>query len=115
MVCLTNLKENEWIVYSGPSNNMCHDLSKFLTCESLANKSHSITIPDGRSISVNYMGQMQLNNGIILNNVLYMPQFRFNLIDVSKIVVDMNCVITFDTNKCYFQELTNEVENMPAW
>lgn len=56
MFCLVALKNNEWIVNSGASDHMCHDLSKFLSYETLKNKRHSITIPDRRTIPVKYIG-----------------------------------------------------------
>lgn len=45
-----------------------------------------------------------LNNGIVLKNVLYVPEFRFNLIAISKIASDMKCVVHFEASKCYIQE-----------
>ena len=73
MFCLTTLKDYEWIIDSGASDHMCHDLFKFFSYHLLKNQSHTITIPDGRSILVKYIGQIKLSNGIILNNVLYVP------------------------------------------
>lgn len=105
MFFLTTLKDDEWIVDSGASDHMFHDLSKFTSYEILKHKRHSITIPDGRTIPVKYVGLVKLNNGIVLRNVLYVPEFRFNLITVNKIASDMKCVVSFDTNKCYIQEI----------
>ena len=83
---------------------MCNDLTKFLSYELIKDGSHSITIPDGRNIPIKYIGQVKLNNGVVLHNVLYVPQFRFNLIAVSKVISDMHGLVVFDTNKCYLQK-----------
>lgn len=83
---------------------MCHDLSKFFAYAPLKHRNHSITIPNGRNIPTKFIGQVQLINGIVLSVILYVPHFKFNLIAVSKIVSDMMCLVSFDTDKCYFQE-----------
>ena len=101
MFCLTTLKDDEWIIDSDASDHMCHNLSEFLSYDRI----HSITIPDGRNIPIKYIGHVKLNNDIVLHNVLYVPQYRFNLIVVSKILSDMHGLVSFDTNKCYLQKI----------
>ena len=45
-----------------------------------------------------------MNNGVVINNVLHVTKFRFNIIAVNKVIYDMNGLVFFDTNKCYLQE-----------
>ena len=44
---------------------------------------HVITIPDGRKVNVQCIGTVYLNNGVKLREVLYVPEFHFNLISVT--------------------------------
>lgn len=104
MFCLTTLKNDEWIIDSGATNHICNDLHKFLYYDMFKDRSHSITIPDGRTISIKYKGHVKLYNGLVLHDVLYVPQFRFNLISVSKIISDRQGFVSFDTNKSFLQE-----------
>ena len=63
-----------------------------------------MTIPNGTQFKVELIGNIRLNNGIILNNVLYVPGFCFNLIYVSKLIKDLNCNVCFNANGCFIQE-----------
>ena len=47
---------------------------------------------------------IKLNDDINLQNVLYVPQFRFNLLSVDKLVSNLKCNVTFDSNGCYIQD-----------
>lgn len=45
-----------------------------------------------------------------LKNVLHAPDFRFNLLSVSKLTKDLNCVVSFSPNLCTMHDLnTGEV------
>lgn len=103
ITCLSLLNSNDWIVDSGASDHMCFSLDRFCFYKSINKLGHQITIPDGRKISVKYMGTVKLQNGVFLQNVLYVPQFRFNLISVNKLISDLKCKLTFETDGCYVQ------------
>lgn len=49
------------------------------------------------------IGTVTLRNGLILHNVFYVPQFRFNLIAVNKLIYDLTCYVTFNNNGCLIQ------------
>lgn len=70
----------------------------------ISDKGHMITVPDGRKITVKYIGIVTLQNGVILLNVLYVPQFKFNLISVKKLLDDLKCKLIFDHHGCHVQE-----------
>lgn len=55
-------------------------------------------------------GRYTLSENIILNDVLIIDDFKFNLISFIKLTKDSNCVVYFIQNLCKFQELsTNTV------
>lgn len=102
--CFSSLKMHDWIIDSGASDHMCHLLSIFSSYEQIANKEHVITVPDGRKIGVKYMGTVKLHNGLVLHNVLYVPDFKFNLIAVNKLIADSKCSVSFNNDGCFIQE-----------
>lgn len=53
-----------WIIDSGASDHMCHDIHKFASCEAIEKEKHQVTIPDGTKLSIKYKGTIILNNGI---------------------------------------------------
>ena len=53
----------------------------------------------------NYSGTVVLNYKLHLSNVLYVPQFAFNLIYVSKISFNLNCRLIFSSNECVIHDI----------
>ena len=52
---------------------------------------------------------MAFSNKFYLNNVLYVPEFTFNLISTSKLASNLNCHLTFSSKDCVIQDnLTKE-------
>ena len=46
-----------------------------------------VTLPNGHTVPVNRIGAVQLTNQLVLDNVLFVPQFRFNLLLPNVIIV----------------------------
>ncbi|GKB73809.1 retrovirus-related pol polyprotein from transposon TNT 1-94 [Tanacetum coccineum] len=51
-------------------------------------------------------GQVKLNNGIVLQDVLCVPSFKFSLLSIPKLTKYNNCVAIFFPNLCVLQDLT---------
>lgn len=67
----------------------------------LANSHNThITNPDGSKALTTHIGTLKLNDHITLKNVLYVPEFQFNLIYVLRIYADMSCVMKFTYDSC---------------
>lgn len=64
-----------------------------------------ITILNG-SCFFRIVGTMALPNRIQLHNVLYVPQFKFNLISISKFTKNLYCSAHFYPSYCCLQELS---------
>ena len=108
--CLATNNLNSWIIDSGASNCICFDVKLFLKHQSLMGKNHYIIVLDGRKVRVAYKGTVRLNAGLILKDVFFVPDVKFNLISVSKLVMDMNCRLFFTNNECVIQKnLTKEL------
>ncbi|XP_056841747.1 uncharacterized protein LOC130494925 [Raphanus sativus] len=72
------LSSVSWIIDSGATHHVCHDRSKFLTLSDTLNQ--SVSLPNGLGVQIVGTGQVKINESLILNNVLYIPDFRLNLI-----------------------------------
>ena len=64
---------------------MCNTLVLFLNINDISYNKHYINIPNGPKVRVTKMGRIKLHDILILEDVLYVPQFRFNLISVHKL------------------------------
>lgn len=103
--CFSSLKIHDWIIDSGASDHMCHLLTIFSSYKQITNKEHVITVPDGGKIGVKYIGTVNLHNGLILHDVLYVPDFKFNLIAVNKLIADNECSVSFNNDGCFIPEV----------
>lgn len=92
-ICLLSQPKYKWLLDSGASDNLCHDLSQFSTYKPVDIYNTYITIPHGSRIPVSHVGSVVLNADIILQNVLYVPNFKYNLISVHKLCQDLKCEI----------------------
>lgn len=89
------LSSKSLIVDSGATHHVSHDKTLFVSMsENFTDK--SVTLPTGPDIKIAGIGQIRLNESLILHNVLYIPDFRLNLLSVSQLTKDLRCRVIFD-------------------
>lgn len=71
--------------------NTCAMISIGLLIIVFEKENHDVTIPNGTKTNIKYKGTVVLQNGITLHNVLFVPRFKYNLISISKMSIDLNC------------------------
>lgn len=91
-----------WILDSGASD---HVSSSFLN---LFNYYQQITptivrLPKGQQVIATHLGTFQIFYSLSLFNVLYLPNFNFNLISISKLISSLNSKLIFSANDCFIQ------------
>jgi len=67
-----------------------------------------VILPDGSIKSVTKVGQIPLQSNLVLQNVLYVPEFKFNLLSIGKLLSDQPIFTTIYYHKCVFQDLITE-------
>lgn len=60
----------------------------------------TIKLPDGSTAKVKGAGKYNLDKVQIIHNVLYMPEFKFNLLSVSQLSCDLPWKVSFFSNFC---------------
>ena len=60
-------------------------------------------------MSIIGIGPITLSDNITLKNVLFIPQFRFNLLSVSSLTKDTESLVGFTSTACFIQDLTREL------
>ena len=55
-ICLATLATSKWIVDSGATDHMCHDLSMFSPGSNIQKSDISVTIPNGKQVLVSQIG-----------------------------------------------------------
>ena len=62
-----------------------------------------ITMPNGKQAQIQHIGSMELVSGLILTEVLHIPDFHFNLLSVSKLTKQYSANVIFTPNVCLLQ------------
>ena len=97
-------KRKSWIVDSRASDHMTGDITVFDNYSPCHDHS-TVQITDGTLSKVVGKGSVVISEDITLNSVLYVPKLDCNLLSISKLSNDLNCVTKFSPNVCVFQIL----------
>ncbi|KAG8645425.1 hypothetical protein MANES_10G064332v8 [Manihot esculenta] len=73
-----------WIVDTGATNHIIYDASLFMHSSPVNNS--FVSLPNGQKVQVESIGSVQLNSSLILNDVMFIPAFNFNLLSASKLI-----------------------------
>ena len=65
-----------------------------------------VNLPTGITIKISGVGKIQLKKHICLNNVLFIPEFRLNLLSISSLTSDIRSRVIFDPSSYTFQDPT---------
>ncbi|KAL9152172.1 hypothetical protein ABFS82_11G102700 [Erythranthe guttata] len=93
---------HHWIMDSGASRHICNDKSAFFNLKYVDNA--SVILPDATMFHVPCIGDVQLNSTITLTNVFYVPQFTFNLISVSALLMNNSYTLSFNMHSFLLQD-----------
>lgn len=98
------VSSDSWVIDSGATHHVCHNRSLFTTIKPLLNT--FVTLPTGNLVSIIGLGPITLSDNITLQNVLFIPQFRFNLLSVSSFTKEIESMVGFTSHHCFIQDLT---------
>lgn len=87
-------KDDVWVVDSGCTEYITHWPNLLENKKGTTNEA-PVVIPNGHTIPVEGKGDFTLPGGAKLNGVLYVPNFKYNLLSVSRLTKDLKCAVTF--------------------
>ena len=64
-----------------------------------------VFLPNGDTTKVTHVDSCDLSTRSQITNVLHLPDFKYNLLSVSKITKELGCSVSFFPDFCVFQEL----------
>ncbi|CAN1146609.1 Retrovirus-related Pol polyprotein from transposon TNT 1-94 [Linum perenne] len=103
---VSSLTLHSWILDTGASDHITCNLSNFASYHSISNT--HITLPTGSHASATHIGTIVLDCGLTLTNVLYIPDFSFNLLSISRITHDLPITFIFSGDQCLIQDQTSQ-------
>lgn len=91
-----------WLLDTCATHHVCCNLSLFTSSFPVHNA--SVNLPNGATASITHIWTVCLTPTIILQSVLYVPSFSFNLISVSSLTSSLSCTIIFTHDSLVIQE-----------
>ncbi|XP_019252665.1 PREDICTED: uncharacterized protein LOC109231458 [Nicotiana attenuata] len=106
LALLSNCANPNWIIDSGASNHMTSTLEMLSSYQSISSqKGSKVHLPTGVVAFNTHIGKTRVLNNQEINNVLYIPEFKYNLLSVSKLTKELQCLVAFFPDFCIFQDL----------
>jgi len=90
------------VIDSGAIHHVSHDKSLFLNLDTSVVS--AVNLPAGPTVRISGVGTLRLNDDILLKNILFIPEFRLNLISISSLTDDIGSRVIFDKTSCEIQD-----------
>ncbi|CAM8886686.1 unnamed protein product [Rhodiola kirilowii] len=105
ITCLSSVKvsHDTWVIDSGATDHItphAHLLSNLVSLKD----PYNVLMPNGKRVLVTHTGTCSIPESIKLSGVLLVPNIRFNLISVAKLVGDSQLKVEFTENGCAIQD-----------
>ncbi|XP_016186375.1 uncharacterized protein LOC107628080 [Arachis ipaensis] len=106
VMSLNVFKSNSWVIDSGATDHVSFSLESYQLYHQI--KPIIVKLPDGTHISTSIAGTIVFSKQFLLLDVLFIPQFKFNLISVSKLTKSLHCELVFDDMTCKIQDCLSQ-------
>jgi len=79
-------------------------ISKCLFNYKNSSADYCIKLPNGSQVPITHIGHVKLCNNLILKDTLVVPDFKYNLLSVSRLCKDNNYIGIFHDEICLIQD-----------
>ena len=102
-ISTSHIQSTDWILDNGATDHMIHSLAFFTSITYVVQI--SVRLLNGDMTKVTHIGIGQLSSTLILDNMVCIPSFSFNLISISKLTQHPSCCCIFLSQYCFIQDL----------
>lgn len=99
----SNLDTLKWIIDSGATDHLI-SYSEHFHNKRMIGHIGQVQLPIEGSAIVSHMDHFQLNDEDNINDVLYVPTFKFYILSVNKLTMELNYCMSFFPTCCVFQD-----------
>lgn len=97
-----SIRKTNWVLDTGVTHHICPLLSSFKSHEPTCS---IVTLPNNSIVHATHVGSVQISPDLILQNVLCVPLFHFNLLSISSLTQQLSCSVFFLSDFCKIQAL----------
>lgn len=105
-ISLSAVSMVDWIVDIGASDHMT-PYFQLLTKIKHLKKPILVALPNGSTEHISIVGQVQLNTHLTLHHCLFVPEFKYNLLSVGKVLTVQKLIANFSSDCWSFQDPIN--------
>lgn len=103
---MSNYINHNWIVDTGASNYMTSNLKILKECQPVPPSQRSmVQLPTGNVVSVSHISKSSVFKDQDISNVLFIPDFKCNLLSVSQLTKELQCSAAFFPDFFIVQDL----------
>ena len=95
----TAYSQDTWVLDIGATDHIVHSVALFTKITSSVTS--FVQLPNGERVVVTHIGTIQVTSSLVLENVLCVPSFTFNLISISQLIKSLSCYFIFWSNICF--------------
>ena len=92
----------QWILDTGASHHMTGRLDCLSHVEDMMEC--PVGLPNGEQTAATKEGKVELNDELKLANVLYVPSLQCNLVSISQLIDEIDCIVYFTKKFCAIQD-----------
>ncbi|OIT28415.1 hypothetical protein A4A49_57718, partial [Nicotiana attenuata] len=97
---------HEWIIDTGATDHMTSNFSSLFELYNITSQDgKTVQLPNGTKATVSHIGKCKIGEGQEIKNVLYIPDFKYSLLSVSKLTRELRCMAAFFPGFCVLQDL----------
>ncbi|XP_059306495.1 uncharacterized protein LOC132057932 [Lycium ferocissimum] len=104
---ITKVDKCIWIIDSGATDHMTSNLELLFDIQPLVIP-YLVSLPNGYKVKVTSTGSIKFLS-LTLHHVLFIPNFQYNLISVSKLICQLDCFVLFTKISCIIQASSLEI------
>ncbi|XP_031095055.1 uncharacterized protein LOC115999338 [Ipomoea triloba] len=90
-----------WILDSGATHHIVCDRSLLTNCRKVDGK--YVALPNGNKATITHIGSVHLSNMLVLQGVLCVPVFYYNLISIGELIKTSGYQVLMHSNRCIIQ------------
>lgn len=102
---LSHVEQQEWVVDSGVTHHIVSNNNMFFIRSKLARVGEDkVNMPNGAKVDISHSGEALVLQNKTVKYVLFVPDFKPNLLSVSKVTRQLSCFVSFYLDFCIFQD-----------
>ncbi|GJX71810.1 ribonuclease H-like domain-containing protein [Tanacetum coccineum] len=90
---------------AGANQHMTNDTKNMFKLIDVSGLKLTVGHPNGTLAKITHVGNLKLNNDVILFDVLVVLEYTVSLLSVNKLIKDSKLSVCFDESNCYIQDL----------